>query len=119
MDVNCTVHSFGLRAGEQAQLTVFGGIGTAIEGFNWIFVFWIFLFWALHPLFHVSNTQNVDTHVYEFRFDTLSWQASVSPAENISCFEQNTLRVGLIKHGLFDWTGFWLQWVIFFGNEPV
>lgn len=34
VDVNCTVHSFGLRAGEQPQPTVFGGIGRAIDGFN-------------------------------------------------------------------------------------
>lgn len=34
LDVNFTVHSFGLRGAEQAQPTVFGGIGTAIDGFN-------------------------------------------------------------------------------------
>lgn len=34
MDVNCSVHSFGLKAEEQAQATVFGGVGTAIDVFN-------------------------------------------------------------------------------------
>lgn len=34
VDVNCAVHSFGLRAGEQVQPTLCGSIGIAIDVFN-------------------------------------------------------------------------------------
>lgn len=73
---------------------------------------------VLHPLFYISDTHSMDTHIQGFRFDTMSWQASVSPAESISCFEQKTLRVGLVKHGLFDLTHYNQNPVIFSGNKP-